>query len=285
MKLSEAKTIIKKETTKEREKAFFTLYGVKTQKDVMEQFKNKVIALKVEPYTNKRMGKAKVELKVKAQYQEQYISLLELLLEYSHAIFFLYSKDRINKNISMYKRIAIESIRKDNVEKAFNNLNRIYNYKELILSEEKKTSSEETIAINSNCLAIEHINTLKAELSKNDLKVKGGGSVEDKKAYMKFAIVSLATGAIASDILDGSYTPNNIIYDDRYINKLIKELREYQVERKLSMRGIRNGVDKLKLPMSESLYNKINKKYSHCRNFNHLVFLYRECKTTTPPKN
>jgi len=281
MKLNEAKKIMKKETTTERESAFYTLYGVRTQKEVLEQFRSEVTALKVIPFKNNRMKKEKVEQKVNAQYQEQYIKLLELILKYSHAIFFLYSKERINKNFSAYRKVAIESIKKENVEKAFKSFNRLYNYQEP--TEETEEPTEEPILIiDDSCLALKHIEALKEQLSK-DLKVMGG-SVDDKKAYMKIAIVSLATGATAKEITDKGYTidPKRTIYNTEYIETLISEIRAYQQTRvkPLSERGIRNGIDKLKLSMSETLYNKIDKKYSHCRNFNHLISLYKECLTS-----
>jgi len=284
MKLAEAKKIMKTDTTKERENAFYTLYGVKTQKEVLEQFKARITALKVTPYQNKRMSKAKVQLKIEAQYQEQYIKLLELILEYSHAIFFLYSKERINKNFSTYRKVAIESIKAENVEKAFSQFKRIYNYKEPTTIKEP---IEEPTIIKDDCLALEHISTLKSELAK-DIKVMGGGTVEDKRAYIKFAIISLAIGITANDILDVNYnidSKKSILDDKEYINTLVTELRKYQSGRKLSERGIRNGIDKLKLSMSENLHNKINKKYSHCRNFNHLIYLHKECQTSSSPQS
>jgi len=286
MKIDEAKRIMKTETTKERETALYTLYNVKTQKDVLEQFKTKVTALKVVPYENKRMGKAKVQLKVNAQYQEQYIKLLELVLEYSHAIFFLYSNGRINKNIKAYEKIARLSIKAENVEKAFDNFKRIYSYREP-QKESQEESQEEVKVIDSSCLALEHIRKLK-ELINTDIIVKRE-TIEDKKAYMKFAIVSLAVGITAKDILDVKYSisPKKTILDYEYVNSLVSELRAYQKERikPLSERGIRNGVDNLKLPMSESLYYHANKKYSHCRNFNHLIYLNKECLTSSTQKN
>jgi len=281
MKLNEAKKIMKKETTTERESAFYTLYGVGTQKEVLEQFRSEVTALKVIPFKNNRMKKEKVEQKVNAQYQEQYIKLLELILKYSHAIFFLYSKERINKNFSAYRKVAIESIKKENVEKAFKSFNRLYNYQEPTTEPIEEPS--EDLIIDDSCLALKHIEALKEQLSK-DLKVMGG-SVDDKKAYMKIAIVSLATGATAKEITDKDYTIDlkRTIYDVKYIETLISEIRAYQQTRvkPLSERGIRNGIDKLKLSMSETLYSKIDKKYSHCRNFNHLISLYKECLTST----
>ena len=285
MNIEQAKRLIKSENSKERENAFFTLYGVRTQKEVLEQFRTEVTTLKVTPYQNKRMSEAKVKLKIDEQYQEQYIKLLELILKYSHAIFFLYSKERINKNLSNYRKIAIESIKSENVEKAFKQFSRIYNYQEPTTTKPQKEVKE---IIDDNCLALEHINTLKEELKK-DIKVMGG-SVEDKKAYMKFAIISLAIGETSKNILDVEYPIDpyhNSIIDYKYIETLIKELREYQTKRPkpLSERGIRNGIDKLKLSMSKNLYEKINKKYSHCRNFNHLIHLHRECKTSSTPKN
>jgi hypothetical protein len=283
MKISEAKKIMKSDATKERENAFYTLYNAESQKEVLEQFKSKVTALKVEQYENKRMSKTKVELKVNAQYQEQYMKLLELILEYSHAIFFLYSKERINKNFSAYRKVAMQSIKTENVERAFSQFKRLYNYKEAI-EEPIKTREEPTETIDNDCLALEHINTLKTELAK-DIKVMGG-SVDDKKAYIKFAIVSLATGATPKDMLAVDYNidPKKSIVAFENINTLITELRAYQTERKLSERGIRNGIDKLELPMSKALHEKVKGKYSHCRNFNHLIHLYKECITSSHQK-
>ena len=283
MKINEAKKIMKLETTKERENAFYTLYDVDGQKEVLEQFQAKVTALKLP----KRASKAKV--------QEQYINLLELVLEYSHAIFFLYSKDRINKNINAFKKMALAVIREENVIKAFKQFNRLYDYRE---QNQEPQQQEEQIIIDNDCLALEHIENLKKELD-SDITVEGGGSVEDKKAYMKFAIIALATGATASEITDTGYFIEDrvSIYDNKYISKLVEELREYSSNRtaskinketqkrewvrcNFSERGIRNGVDKLKLNLSVSLWERIGSKATHCRNFYHLSFLYAECIAT-----
>ena len=286
MELNKAKSIMKKETTKERENAFFTLYGVDSQKDILEQFRAKVTALKVVPFSSTRMSKAKLTEKIEAQYTEQYTQLLELILEYSHAIFFLYSKERINKNFSSYRKVAIESIREDNVKKAFGQFKRLYNYKEETEETGQTEQKESQEAVNNDCLALQHIETLKSDLN-GELSVMGG-SVDDKKAYMKFAIISLATGANATDITDPKHTidTGKAIYDHLYIDTLIKEIRAYQETRKkpLSARGIRNGVDKLKLPLSTKLKEKIGEKATHCRNFNHLLSLHNECQTSSTQK-
>jgi len=271
MKINEAKKIMKLETTKERENAFYTLYGVDGQKEVLEQFQAKVTALKLP----KRTSKAKI--------QEQYINLLELVLEYSHAIFFLYSKDRINKNINAFKKMALAVIREENVTKAFKQFNRLYDYKE---QNQEPQEQEQQIIIDNDCLALEHIDNLKKELD-SDITVSGG-SVEDKKAYIKFAIIALATGATASEITDKEYPIENraSIYNEKFISKVTKELRAYQENRDkpLSERGIRNGIDKLKLSLSVNLRDKIGDKATHCRNFYHLSFLYSECKTSSTSK-
>ncbi len=269
-------------TAKERENAFYTLYGVKGQKDVLEQFKARVTALKAVPFENNRMSKENVEKENKARYKEEYIQLLELILEYSHAMFFLYSKDRINKNFSAYSKVANQLLRAENVKKAFSKFKRLHNY---IEPKEESETEESVMIIDSSCLALEHIDTLKKELEKDDIKIMGG-SVDSRKAYIKFAIVSLATGANSKDILDVNYdiSPKKSIVDFEYINTLVSELRAYQAERKLSERGIRNGIDKLKLSMSNGLHEKVRKKYSHCRSFNHLIYLHKEAYTSSTPK-
>jgi len=301
MKINEAKKIMKLETTKERENAFYTLYDVDGQKEVLEQFQAKVTALKLP----KRASKAKV--------QEQYINLLELVLEYSHAIFFLYSKDRINKNINAFKKMALAVIREENVIKAFKQFNRLYDYREQNQEPQEPQEPQEQIIIDSDCLALEHIDNLQKELD-NDITVSGG-SVEDKKAYMKFAIIALATGATASEITDSSYSidlKKTSLFDSDYVGQLIGEIREYQETRQkpLSERGIRNGVEKLKLAITSNMKEKIEGNHTsslerynvslkmwesgdkegrkplkpkltlHCSNFYDLNSLYIECLTT-----
>jgi len=289
MKINEAKKIMKLETTKERENAFYTLYGVDGQKEVLEQFQEKLIALRVIPETNRRMKRENLKKINDAKYTEQYLELLELILEYSHAIFFLYSKDRINKNINIFKKMALKEISVDNVNKAFKQFNRLpHIYKEQNQEGEgEHENQEEQITIDNDCLALEHIKNLRKELD-SDITVSGGGSIEDKKAYMKFAIIALATGATASEITDKEYPIENraSIYDEKFIIKTTKELRVYQENRDkpLSERGIRNGIDKLKLSLSVKLGDKLGDKATHCRNFYHLSFLYSECKTSSTPK-
>jgi len=282
MLTKEIKQQVRQLDMQERNKAFYTLYGVESQKDILEQFRSKVISLKIEPITNKRLSAKTKREREEREVLKQYTKLLELILNYSHAIFFLYSKSQINKNLIAYQKVALESIGEENVRKAFGMVKRLRDYKEP--TEELTKNAEEPLVINSDCLALEHIKTLKSDLENDNLNVRIDQK-EDKKAYMKFAIISLATGATAKDITDIDYQidlDKSIYTDTSYINQLIKDIREYQKTRTkpLSERGIRNGIDNLKLPLSQKLKDKIenkNKKATHCRNFYHLVFLYNEC--------
>jgi hypothetical protein len=289
MLTKEIKKQIKQADIKERSEAFYTLYGVDSQKELLEQFESKVTALKVEPITNKRLSAKSKREREEKNLSEQYTKLLELILNYSHAIFFLYSKSQINKNLIAYQRVALKNIDESNVKKAFGLVKRLRDYK--APKEEPKEDKKEPLVVNSDCLAVEHINTLKSDLESDNINVRVDQK-EDKKAYMKFAIISLATGTTASEITDSSYNidlEKTSIFDSAYIGQLIEEIREYQETRQkpLSERGIRNGVDKLQLPLSANLKKELEEKASkakkelptHCRNFNHLAFLYNECRT------
>ena len=290
MLTNEIKKTIKLSDSKERSEAFFTLYGAKSQKELLEQFENKVKALRVTPAKTGRQS-AKVrkaeKSRVETETANQYPLLLELVLEYSHAIFFLYSKSQINKNIIAYQKVALTHLDESKVKKVFGFIKRLRDYKE-IPETSTGEGEKEVKVIDSSCVALENINTLKTALDNNDLKVRKD-QVEDKKAYMKFAIISLATGATATDITDIDYTidTGRSIFDSAYIGQLIEEIREYQETRQkpLSERGIRNGVDKLQLALSPKLKKELDEKAkkaekalsTHCRNFNHLVALYKEC--------
>lgn len=309
------------EDAQERENAFYTLYGVKTQKEILEQFKAKVVALKVVPTDNNRMKKENRDKLDQENYQEQYTKLLELVLEYSHAIFFLYSKWRINKNLTAYRKVAIESIHQDNVKKAFELIKRLRDYQEP--TEEPR--EEPITVVDNDCLALKHIEDLKGILEEGNPNVRVDQK-DDKLAYIRFAIVSLATGATASEIIDSLVAEEKkSIYDTKYINKLISEIREYQKKRTvgkkkkqtaLTERGVRNGVEKLNIPISKTLYIKIKESNikritvlqkklegtkkedekekiinliekmkedpTSCRNFNDFCFLYNECHTSSP---
>lgn len=276
MNLEKVKKENRLQDERERKQAFLTLYSVDSQKDLLEQFESKLTALKVEPTTNKRMKKENREKLDRQNLEAQYTRLLELCLEYSHAIFFLYTKHSINKNITAYRRVALAILDKDNVERAFSMLKRLRDYREPQQTEEKK----EIKFIDSDCLALSNIESLRATL-KGDLGVRSD-QIEDKKFYIKIAIVALAIGANYKEIIEG-VKYNNIYNDKNYIESLLKDVREYQAERGLSDRGIRNGVDKLKIPLSLKLKEKIGDKATHCRNFNHLRFLYIECSTSSTP--
>ena len=285
MLTKEIKKQIKQADIKERSEAFYTLYGVDSQKELLEQFESKVTALKVEPITNKRLSAKSKKEREDKKLSEQYTKLLELILNYSHAIFFLYSKSQINKNLIAYQRVALKNIDESNVKKTFGLVKRLRDYK----APKEEPKEKEPLVVNSDCLAVEHINTLKSDLESDNLNVRVDQK-EDKKAYMKFAIISLATGTTASEITDSSYNidlEKTSIFDSAYIGQLIEEIREYQETRQkpLSERGIRNGIDKLQLPLSANLKKELEEKASkakkelptHCRNFNHLAFLYNEC--------
>lgn len=265
------------EDERERKLAFTTLYNVDSQKELLEQFESKVTALKVEPTTNKRMKKANREKLDRQNLEAQYTKLLELCLEYSHAMFFLYTKHSINKNITAYRRMALSLLDKDNVERAFSMLKRLRDYRE----PQQIEAPQPLRAIDNDCLALSNIESLR-ELLKGDLGVRSD-QIEDKKFYIKMSIISLSTGANAKDIIDNEI--GKIIYSDSdYISNLISDVQKYQANKKLSDRGIRNGVDKLRIPLSVKLKEKVGDKATHCRNFNHLVFLYRECLTSSTPK-
>jgi len=291
----------------EREKAFFTLYGVKSQKEILGLFEKEVKEIKIISTKKKLSKKAKEEQEQKIE--EQYPKILELILKYSHAIFYLYSKNQINKNIVAFRKVAIEEINSENVDKAFKMINRLRDYKE-----EPKTK-EQTQTIDSDCVGLSHIEKLKKDLEEDNIKANTA-NLEDKRTYAKVAIIALATGARIGEILkDFEIDKNSTIYDVEYIGKLLKEVQEYQSLRTdkngkknpFSERVIRNGIDNLKLPLSQQLKESEEKSYeasfekwqeahekweqsdkaqrepakpilsTHCRNINHLNFLYKEC--------
>ena len=292
----------------EREKAFFTLYGVKSPKEILGLFEKEVKKIKITPIQKKLSKKAKEEQEQKS-IEEQYPKILELILKYSHAIFYLYSKNQINKNIVYFRKVAIENINDENVDKAFKAINRLRDYKE------EPKAKEHTQTIDSDCVALSHIEKLKKDLDEDNIKANTAIK-EDKRTYAKVGIVALATGARVGEILkDFKIDKNSTIYDVEYIGKLLKEVQEYQSIRTdkkgeknpFSERVMRNGIDNLKLPLSQQLKESEEKSYeasfekwqeahekweqsdkaqrepakpilsTHCRNINHLNFLYKEC--------
>lgn len=230
----------------ERENAFYTLYRVTKSKDVLTQFEVRVSELKIET----KPKKAK-------ELEEQYTKLLELVLNYSHAIFYLYSKSQINKNLIAYRRVALNHIDSNNTDKAFKLVARLRDYKE-----QSEPSEEPIVVVDSKCLALDHIEELKKDLENDNINAKTGVK-EDKKAYMKIAIIALGTGARVGEIMsDFEANPKKTIFDAKYLNKLLKEIQEYQKERKLSERTIRNGIDNLELGLSKALAQKEEESFN-----------------------
>ena len=320
--MSDMKKILKDETDKakalrlkinkssdivEREKAFYTIYEVTSQKDLLANFERDV---KIIAFATEKISKASKTKQNKALEQE-YTSLLELMLNYSHAIFYLYSKSQINKNLIAYRKIALNHLNAKNVNDAFKLVARLRDYKE----QEQEPKEEPLKVLDSDCVALEHINSLKDKLEKDDIDAKTG-SKEDKIVYMKIAIIALGTGARIGEIISTfEANPNNTIFDAKYLNRLLKEVQEYQGEREFPERTIRNGIDNLKLALSKKLQKQEEKSYndslekwetaikeweqdekpkkdkglkfqrepskpklsSHCRNINHLNSLYNYC--------
>ena len=293
---------------RERENAFYTLYGVKSQKEILGLFEDEVKEIKITPIKKKLAKKAK-EMQEQKSIEEQYPKILELILKYSHAIFYLYSKNQINKNIISFRKIAMININDENVNKAFKMINRLRDYKE-----EPKTK-EHTQTINSDCVALSHIEKLKKDLEEDNIKANTAIK-EDKRTYAKVGIVALATGARVGEILkDFEIDEATTIYDAKYIDRLLKEVQEYQnirtdkngTKKPFSERVVRNGIDNLKLPLSQQLKESEENSYqtsfekwqeahekweqsnkaqrepakpilsTHCRNINHLNFLHKEC--------
>ena len=293
----------RRDDLKERENAFYTLYGVKSQKAILELFEDEVSKLKIIFTQEKKLSKKAKEMQEQKSKEVQYPKILELILKYSHAIFYLYGKSQINKNLIAFRKVAMINIDDENVDKAFKTINRLRDYKE-------EKEEEEELIITGSCLALGLIERLKKQLE-DGVKANKGGNKEDKEAYIQIAIIALSTGAKHKEILDEklsySIDPKKSLYDVEYISNLLLNIQEYQKTRNFSERVVRNGIDNLELPLSQELQEKEAESYQssfekwqeahkeweqsdktkrepakpilskHCRNINHLNFLYKEC--------
>ena len=241
------------ETAKDRAEIFQGIYGVSKMIDILDLFQNDYKAVK-----NKSLE-----------------GVQKLYRDYSYAIFFMYSpssirnnlvkfKNIINKEGGKYKANAIESFTVDSIYAPLKKRD----------VEVKKALKEEVRAGESDSqnvdptVVVEQIQELRQTITSKSYNVAGNQKEEQVRAYHIFAILGLATGRRATELLktltlsrrgdkyyfDGLLKGNNKRIEGNIIELSYKEVQGY-------LRELRKFADTKEL--SE---NQVNSKYSRVLN-------------------
>ena len=180
------------------------------------------------------------------------------------------------------KKSKLLKLSNDEIEKAFSFLNRTEK-KSILRTEPKNTSKTATKEVTGDCIAIDEITRLKAQLDAKTYDMAKGQKVEDKETFIKIALVALSTGARLKDIMedltvsskkgviyfdDGIKKEEGVILvlDTKTIQSYLKAIRSHYSDRigKVDIStGIRKAVKRLNIP--------------NCGNTNNLNALYKEC--------
>ena len=167
------------------------------------------------------------------------------------------------------------------IERAFSFLNKTIK-KNIIKAviEEPKETNKELLTVKDDCIAIDEIKRLKAQLDNNTYELARGQRVEDKEIFIKIAIVAMATGARLSDIMSDlaisskkSVTLFNdtegiiLALDIKTVQSYLRAIRSHykdRLERGIDIStGIRKAVKKLDIPKAGNL-NHLNSLYKAC---------------------
>jgi len=284
--------LTKKEIDDFREETFLLVYGVKAPKAVFELYKEDLMQVK-------RLSKTKQET-----------GLLKLVTKYSYAILYCYGHISIRNNRDEYRKEAVKvlgSLKK--VSRNFKSGSRVievddredygtklvYDAFDLIKiptePKEPKTSKKDLNDSSNTCIAKDEINRLKEELDTKSYKLSKGQKEEDKKIFIKVALVALSTGARLKEITETLElsSKKGVIYftneedteegiilelDIKTVRAYLKDIRSHYSERIAKgtdiSTGIRKAVKRLNIP--------------NCGNTNNLNTLYRDCLTSSTPK-
>ena len=254
-------TDIKRETkhseiAKERAKIFEDIYGVSKMSDILELFRKDYKAVK-----NKNLD-----------------GVQKLYRDYSYAIFFMYSPSSIRNNLVRFKNIineeggkykanAIESFTIDSIYTPLKKKDREVKSK---LKEEVRAGESDSQNIDPT-VVIEKIKELRQIITSKSYHIAKNQNEPQVRAYHLFAILGLATGRRATELLKTfslSKRGNKIYFDkllkgnDKKIEGNIIELSYKEVQGYL--RELRKFADTKELSESQ-----VNSKYS--RVFNNAI--------------
>ncbi len=253
---TETATPTQTKISRDREVVFTNIYGVSKQSEILELFKNDYSKVK-----NKSVEKVQ-----------------ELYKNYSYAIFFMYSPSSIRNNLVNFKNIikeeggkyqanALESFTIDNIYAPLK-------AKDKAVKEDLKAkvrageSDSQTIDPN---IVVTKIKELKEVLTKKTYKVASNQNEKQVRAYYIFAILGLATGRRATELLktlklsrrgEKQYFEGLLKGNDKKIKANIIELSYTEVQGYL--RELRKFAD-----TKELTEGQVNSKYS--RVFNNAI--------------
>lgn len=253
--------------TIERTQLLTALYQVTSKSDLVEQFDSKLLG-------------------AKGTTTQRYTFLLEQVLFYSHAIIFGHGVQTAHNYRQSFMTTAKNSkllkLDNDDIEKAFSFLNRTE--KKSILKEAQTAPKTDVKEIIDDCVAINEITRLKAQLDAKTYELAKGQKVEDKETFIKIALVALSAGARLKDIMEDLTvsTKKGVIYfdngikteegvilvlDAKTVQGYLKAIRSHYSERIAKGTDISTGIRKA--------VKRLN--VSNCGNTNNLNALYKEC--------
>jgi hypothetical protein len=254
-------TDIKRETkhseiAKERAKIFEDIYGVSKMSDILELFRKDYKAVK-----NKNLD-----------------GVQKLYRDYSYAIFFMYSPSSIRNNLVRFKNIIIEeggkykanAIESFTIDSIYTPLKKKDREVKSKLKEEVRAGESDSQNIDPT-VVIEKIKELRQIITSKSYHIAKNQNEPQVRAYHLFAILGLATGRRATELLKTfslSKRGNKIYFDkllkgnDKKIEGNIIELSYKEVQGYL--RELRKFADTKELSESQ-----VNSKYS--RVFNNAI--------------
>lgn len=238
-----------------RDELLLQIYGVTTQKDLQQLFKDELIEAK------------------RLSHSKQYIRLLELITHYFYAISFDYSTATINNHRTEYRKIAKTILDDKIVSKVFSFLNSP-------VKSQAKEKQIKDIKVDDKCEAITQITRLQTQLIDETYTLTRGQKEEDKRAYIKVSILALATGSRLTEIMEKLEVTTKdkqshfngvhskiLVIDISTTKKYLKEIREHYHERLIKKvdisTGLRKAIKQLDISGAGNI-NDLNKLYRDC---------------------
>ena len=251
--------------TIERDTLLTALYNATSKTELLNQFDSKLSEVK---------GKNQAI---------RYTHLLEQIVFYSHAIIFGHGVQTAHNYRQTFMSTAKANkklkLGEKDIEKAFSFLNRTIK-KNTVKKIESGVTDKRALASKDDCIAIEEIKRLKAQLDNNTYKLARGQKVEDKEAFIRIALVALSTGARLSDIMEDlviSTKKGVTLFNDTESVILVLDTKTVQ----LYLRAIRSHYkDRLggSIDISTGIRKAIKKlDIYNAGNLNHLNNLYKAC--------
>jgi len=258
---------------------------------------------------------------IKGSKIERYTQLLEQILKYSHAIIFGHKVRTATEWKKDFLEMAEQNkklnLDKKDIDKAFSFIRSTYKreIKRMATAEPKPPKPTKTIE-SSDCVARIEIERLKTQLDNRTYKLTRSQKEEDKRTYIKIAIVALATGENLPSItetLKVTQEKGNIYFSDgvekikgailwhqeekdeaKNLDKAratvqgylrdIKNHYKEKIEKKSNIgSGIRKGIVALDIKREPRKGKATDATIEICKNFYDLNALYRECLTSSTP--